>query len=284
MDKIALVTDSTAYIPNELVKAHHITVVPLILIWEEKSYRDGVDIQPGEVYTRLKTAKTMPTTSQAPIAAMQIVFQELINQGFDVLGLFLSAKLSGTIQSAIKAREALGSAGEKVHILDSNATAMAMGFPVLAAARAAEQGASMNDCIALAEEACRHVGVYFVVETLEFLYRGGRIGGATRFIGSALNLKPILALKDGRVEAEDRVRTKSKALDRVLELAKGQVKDKLNIRVATLHANAEVEAVELLDRATKQMGAIESILSSVSPVVGVHAGPGTVGLAFMAGM
>ena len=104
MDKIALVTDSTAYIPNELIKAHHITVVPLILIWEEKSYRDGVDIQPGEVYTRLKTAKTIPTTSQAPIAAMQIVFQELINQGFDVLGLFLSAKLSGTIQSAIKAR------------------------------------------------------------------------------------------------------------------------------------------------------------------------------------
>ena len=161
---------------------------------------------------------------------------------------------------------------------------MAMGFIALTAARAAEQGASMKDCFALAEKAREHVGVYFAVDTLEFLYRGGRIGGATRFIGSALNLKPILALKDGRVEAEDRVRTKSKALDRVLELAKGQVKDKSNIRVATLHANAEAEAVELLDRATKQMGAIESILSSVSPVVGVHAGPGTVGLAFISDM
>ena len=281
MDKIALVTDSTAYIPNELVQAYHITVVPLILIWDEKSYRDGVDIQPGEVYTRLKTAKTMPTTSQAPIAAMQIVFQELINQGFDVLGLFLSAKLSGTIQSAIKAREALGSAGEKVHILDSNATAMAMGFPVLAAARAAEQGASMNDCIALAEEACRHVGVYFVVETLEFLHRGGRIGGAARFIGSALNLKPILELKDGRIVAHDRVRTKSKALDRVLELVEEQVKGKSKIRLSALHANAEEEAIQLLNRATAELGAIESILTTVSPVVGVHAGPGTVALAYM---
>ena len=156
-----------------------------------------------------------------------------------------------------------------------------MGFPVLAAARAAQQGASMNDCIALAEEACRHVGVYFVVETLEFLHRGGRIGGATRFIGSALNLKPILELKDGRIEAHDRVRTKSKALDRVLELVEEQVKGKSKIRLSALHANAEEEAIQLLNRATTELGAIESILTAVSPVVGVHAGPGTVALAYM---
>ena len=221
MDKIALVTDSTAYIPSELSKAYNITIVPQSLIWGDQTYRDGVDIQPDEFYARLKTTKVMPTTAQVPMLEMQRTFQELVDKDFEVLGIFISAKLSGTLQSAIKAREALGSAGEKVHILDSNATAMAMGFPVLAAARAAEQGASMNDCIALAEEACRHVGVYFVVETLEFLHRGGRIGGAARFIGSALNLKPILELKDGRIEAHDRVRTKSKALDRVLELVTG---------------------------------------------------------------
>ena len=281
MSKIAVVTDSSAYIPNELIKAHHISVVPLVLIWEEKTYRDGVDIQPGEVYARLKTAKTMPTTSQATVGDMQNAFQGLIHQGFDVLGIFLSAKLSGTVQSALQAREALGTSGEKVHILDSNATAMAMGLPVLAVARAVEAGADMKDCLALAEEACQHVGVYFVVETLEFLHRGGRIGGAARFIGSALNLKPILELKVGRIEACDRVRTKSKALDRVLELVGEQVKGKSKIRLSTLHANAETEARDLLDRATTEFGAIESILTSVSPVVGVHAGPGTVALAYM---
>jgi DegV family protein with EDD domain len=281
MDKIALATDSTAYIPNALSKADNITIIPQSLIWGDQTYRDGVDIQPDEFYARLKTTKVMPTTAQVPMLEMQRTFQELVDKDFEVLGIFISAKLSGTLQSAIKAREALGSAGEKVHLLDSNATAMAMGFPVLAAARAAEQGASMNDCIMLAEEACRHVGVYFVVETLEFLHRGGRIGGAARFIGSALNLKPILELKDGRIEAHDRVRTKSKALDRVLELVTEQVKGKSKIRLSTLHANAEEEAIQLLNRATTELGAIESILTTVSPVVGVHAGPGTVALAYM---
>jgi DegV family protein with EDD domain len=156
-----------------------------------------------------------------------------------------------------------------------------MGYTVLAAARAAEKGADIKECVALAEKAREHVGVYFVVETLEFLHRGGRIGGATRFIGSALNLKPILALKDGRVEAEDRVRTKTKALERVLELVGEHVRGKTHIRVATVHANAEEEARTLLQRAAAELSAIESILSPVSPVVGVHAGPGTVGLAFM---
>lgn len=284
MAKTAFVTDSTAYIPAELVKKYNITVAPQVLIWGDQTYQDGVDIQPDEFYTRLKTAKVMPTTSQVSVVTMQHIFQNLVDQGFNVLGIFISAKLSGTMQSAIQGREALGPAAEKVTIVDSNSTAMAMGFQVLTAARAAEGGANLSDCKALVEKAREHTGVYFAVDTLEFLHRGGRIGGAQRFIGSALNLKPILALKDGRVEAEDRVRTKSKALDRVLELAAEQIKGKSNIRLATLHANAEQEALNLLDRATKEFNAIERILSAVSPVVGTHAGPGTVGLAFMAGM
>jgi DegV family protein with EDD domain len=281
VDKIALVTDSTAYIPAELLKTYGITVMPQILVWEEKTYRDGVDIQPNEFYARLKTAKAMPTTSQVPVADMQSAFQGLVDKGFEVIGVFISAKLSGTLQSAMQARETLGSAGDKIHLVDSNATAMAMGFPILATARAAEQGASVNECLSLTEEALKHAGVYFVVDTLEFLHRGGRIGGAARFIGSALNLKPILQLKDGRIEAHDRARTKSKALERVLELVGEQVKGKSKIRVSAFHANAEEEAVQLLQRAASEFGAIESILTTVSPVVGVHAGPGTVALAYM---
>jgi len=122
------------------------------------------------------------------------------------------------------------------------------------------------------------------VDTLEFLHRGGRIGGAQRFIGSVLNMKPILAIQDGRVEGVERIRTKSKAHDRVLELVVEKTKGKSPIRLATLHANASEDAKALLARAQQQLNPIESIFTEVSPTVGTHAGPGTVGLAFMAGM
>lgn len=284
MSRIAFVTDSTAYIPDLLLKQYGISVAPQILVWGGQTYRDGVDIQPDEFYRRLGSAADMPTTSQVPIPAMQEIFHRLVDEGSEVVGIFISESLSGTMHSAIQAREAMGSASQRITIVDSNCTAMAMGFQVLSAARAAEQGASAADCKALVEKSREHVGVYFAVDTLEFLHRGGRIGGAQRFIGSVLNLKPILALRDGRVEAEDRVRTKGKALERVVQLVREKVAGKSNIRLATLHANAEADARELLDRASRELGATESILSSLSPVVGAHAGPGTVGLAYMAGM
>ena len=284
MSKIALVTDSTAYIPSDLVEQYNLTVTPQVLIWGEETYEDGVDIQPDEFYERLKISKTMPTTSQVSIATMKSTFEDLIEKGYDVLGIFLSAKLSGTIQSAIQAKEMMGNAAGKVTFIDSMSTAMAMGFQVLAVARAVEDGSSLKDAVALAEKAREHTGVYFAVDTLEFLHRGGRIGGAQRFLGTALNLKPVLAIQDGRVEAVERIRTKSKALERVLELVAEQVQGKTPIHLATLHASAEEEAKTLLDKASKELNATESILTTVSPVVGTHAGPGTVGLAYMAGM
>lgn len=284
MSKIAIVTDSTAYIPNNLVEQYNLTVTPQVLIWGEETYQDGVDIQPDEFYERLKTTKVMPTTSQVSIATMKSTFENLVEEGYDVLGIFLSAKLSGTIQSAIQAKDMLDKAGEKVNFVDSETTAMAMGFQVLTVARAVEDGASLEDAIALAEKARAHTGVYFAVDTLEFLHRGGRIGGAQRFLGTALNMKPVLAVQGGRVEAVERIRTKKKALERVFDLVKEQTEGKSPIRLATLHASAEDEAKALLDRGSKEMNATESILTTVSPVVGTHAGPGTVGLAFMAGM
>jgi DegV family protein with EDD domain len=280
-NKIALVTDSTAYIPDELCEKYHLTVAPQVLIWGDDTYQDGVDIQPDEFYARLKTAKVMPTTSQVPPATMKSTFEELITKGFDVLGIFISSKLSGTIQSAMQAKEMIGKAGEKVTYLDSMSTSMALGFQVLAVARAIADGANLADAIAVAEKARQNTGVFFAVDTLEFLHRGGRIGGAQRFLGTALNMKPVLAVQDGRVEAVERIRTKSKALDRVLELVMEQTKGKSPIRLATLHAYAEEEARVLLDKATKEMSATESLLTTVSPVVGTHAGPGTVGLAYM---
>lgn len=284
MSKIAIVTDSTAYIPTELVKKHNITVAPQVLIWDDKTYRDGVDIQSAEFFARLKTAKTMATTSQVSVADMQTIFQGLVDQGFDVLGVFISAKLSGTIQSAVQAKDLMGSAGEKVTVFDSQSTAMAMGFQVLSVARAAENGATLTDCLALAEKARNHTGVYFAVDTLEFLHRGGRIGGAQRFLGTLLNMKPILAVQDGKVEGLERIRTKTKAHERVLELIAENVKGQSPVRIATLHANAPEDAKALLAKAEKELNPVESIFAEVSPVVANHAGPGTVGLAYIAGM
>lgn len=284
MGKVAVVTDSTAYIPKEYLEKYNITLLPQVLIWGGETFEDGVDIQPDEFYRRLATAKVMPTTSQVPVTKMHLAFSRLIDEGYDVLGVFVSSKLSGTLQSAIQGREMLTKGKEKVEIVDSNSTAMAMGFQALTAARASIDGASLADCKALAEKAIQHTGVYFLVDTLEFLHRGGRIGGAQRWLGTALNLKPILALEDGKVEALERIRTKGKAMDRLVEIVVEQCGDKKPVRLATLHANAHEDARKLLDDASKKLDVTERLYSEVSPVVGTHTGPGTVGLAYMAGM
>ena len=284
MSRIAVVTDSTTYMPPELVKKYNISVAPQVLIWGDQTYKDGVDIQSNEFFTRLKTAKVMPTTSQVAVVSFQEIFQDLVNKDFEVLALLVSSKLSGTVQSALQAKELMGSSGEKVNVVDSQSVAMALGFQVLAVARALEKGASLQEAMALSERSHEYTGVSFAVDTLEFLHRGGRIGGAQRFLGTMLNMKPILAIQDGRVEGIDRIRTKNKAQDRVLELTIEKVAGRSPVRLATLHANAEEDAKALLTRAEQALNPVESILTEVSPTVGTHAGPGTVGLAFMAGM
>ncbi len=284
MSKVAIVTDSTAYIPTAMLDGYSITVVPQILIWGEETFQDGVDILPDAFYRKLKTAKIMPTTSQVAVVTMKTTFENLLDAGYDVLGIFLSAKLSGTMQSVTQALEMLPKAADRIVALDSNTTAMAMGFQVLAAARLAQAGAGLKECTKLAEEARQHTGVFFVVDTLEFLRRGGRIGGATAMLGSALNLKPLLELRDGRIEAVEKVRTKGKALNRMIDLVVAQAAGRNPIHLATLHANAEAEARQALEAASARLHPVEQILTSVSPVVGTHAGPGTVGLAYMAGM
>jgi DegV family protein with EDD domain len=284
MSKIALVTDSTTYMPPELVTKYNISVAPQVLIWGDQTYKDGVDIQSSEFFTRLKTAREMPTTSQVAVVSFQEIFQDLVNRDFEVLAVLVSSKLSGTVQSALQAKELMSAAGAKVNVVDSQSVAMALGFQVLAVARALEQGASLKEAITLAEKLHEHTGLFFAVDTLEFLHRGGRIGGAQRFIGSALNLKPILAIQDGKVEGIERIRTKNKAHDRILELTIEKVGKRSPVHLATLHANAAEDARALLTRAEQALNPVESVFTEVSPTVGTHAGPGTVGLAFMAGI
>jgi len=283
-NKVAIVTDSTAYLPEEFVKQHNISITPLSLIWGEEVQRDGVDISPNQFYERLTASKVMPTTSQVTPAVMHDTFKSLLDQGFDVLGIFLSSKISGTIQSALQALEMLDGNASRVAIVDSLSTTMAMGMPVLTAARAAQTGEPLAECQKVAEKACRNSGVFFLVETLEFLRRGGRIGGAQALLGNVLNIKPILELRDGRIESADKVRTKQKAIQRVVELASERINGRTPIRLAVTHANAEADAETLLKVAQAVLNPIEVFSSPLSPVIGSHAGPGTVALNFMYGI
>jgi len=282
MSKVTVITDSTAYLPQDLVEKYGITVCPQVLIWGEETFEDGIDIMPDEFYKRLSTATVMPSTSQVTPAYFTKVYKEQQAQGNEMLAVLVSTKLSGTIASAIQAKDQMPDV--TLEIVDSNTIAMALGFHALTAARAANDGASLEECKALAEKAREHTGVVFAVDTLEFLHRGGRIGGANRFLGTALNIKPLLEVVGGRVEAIERVRTRKKSINRLLELVEERIAGRTPLRLATLHANAPDEAKELLIRAEEMFDVEESFLTEVSPVVGTHAGPGTVGLAYMAGM
>ncbi len=280
--KFAFVVDSTAYMPPDLMERHNIYVVPNVVNWGTQTYRDGVDITSTEFFERLKRDPVQPTSAVASIGEFRDVYARAAQGADAVLGVHISAKLSGTVSAAEQARALLPE--HRITVLDSHATAMALGFVALAAARAAEAGATFEEVIQVAEQTIPRVGVVFTVETLEYLRRGGRIGGAQAFLGGLLDMKPILDLRDGRVEPVERVRTKRKAIERVLDLIVERAAGKSPIRLATLHAAAPKEASDLLELARQRLDAVETIFSDVSPTVAVHAGPGTVGLAFCAGV
>jgi DegV family protein with EDD domain len=279
MSKVAVVTDSTAYLPKDLVDQYQIPVAPLVVIWGEETLRDDIDITPTAFYERLKTAKVMPSTSQPPVPEFENIFRQLHEDGYEILAILISALLSGTIASAEQAKLNIPEA--TIEIFDSQSTAMALGFQVLAATRAAEAGASLSECVAVAEKARQNSGVVFAVDTLEFLHRGGRIGGGARYLGTALQLKPLLTIEEGKIEALDRVRTKKKAHERLSDIVVERVGGKPNIRLATLNANAVEDANALLENTSKRLNVVEKIFSEVSPVIGTHVGPGTVGLAYV---
>ncbi len=282
MPKIAIITDSTATIPDELVAQYGIEVAPQVLIWGEESLRDGVDITPAEFYDRLVRSDVIPTTSQATVGAFKELFEPHVRAGDHVLAILLSDKLSGTIQSAEQAKAMFPQA--TIEIVNSNTIAMSLGFQVLLAARAAAEGKPFEEVVALARQARDHTGVIFVVDTLDYLHRGGRIGGASRLLGSALNIKPLLEVTGGRVEPIERVRTKAKAKKRLLQLVEERVEGRSPVRLAALHIAAEEEARELLSEAVGRCDPQETYITTVSPVVGVHVGPGTVGIAYCAGL
>ncbi|MBN2503145.1 MAG: DegV family protein [Anaerolineales bacterium] len=281
MSKVALVADSTTYLPEEYIAKYSVSVAPCMVIWGEEELRDGIDIKPDAFYERLSTADVMPTTTQPTPADFESIYRELLDAGKDILVVTISHKLSGTYSSAEQAKAVFPDA--KIAIIDSLTASLATGWAIIMAARAAEHGASLEECAAVAQKCLEQSNLFFLVDTLEFLHRGGRIGGASRFLGTALNFKPILEVIDGRIEPLERVRTKNKALDRLMDIVAERANGHEAVRIGVLHANNPEGAKDLIANLETRLSPIEAISSGVSPAIGTHVGPGTLGIAIMMG-
>ena len=216
MSKVAIVTDSSAYLPENVIAPYPIHVIPLTLNWDGKDYRDGIDIKAAEFYTRLETSESIPTTSQIPVFEYKKIFSQLLEEGYEIITLPISSGISGTLQSALQAKELLKDA--PIVVMDSKLVSMALGFQVLAVARAAVEGASLTECRAIAEDAYTKIGVYFTVDTLKYLHQGGRINSAKHLVGTALNIKPVLEIRDSKIELVSSVVSSRKAVERMVKL------------------------------------------------------------------
>jgi DegV family protein with EDD domain len=282
MTKVAIVTDSTADIPPALLEGLPIFVAPLHVILGDESFKDNVDITPAQFYERLKTDKVLPKTSQVTPGEFATLYKSLLDQDYDILSLHLSLILSNTLHSALQAKNDLHSA--RIECIDSLTISMPLGFQALAAARAAVQGATLLECKKLLETARLNTNILFLPATLEYLHRGGRIGGAAALFGSMLNIKPILQVINGRVEVVDRVMTMNKGLLRALDLLDEKVGNAQQVHLASVCSDNPEQAAQLLEDARLRIGAgriCESFNSSLSPVIGTHTGPGSLGIAYM---
>jgi DegV family protein with EDD domain len=279
--RVKIITDSTAYLPQAYVDQYQIEVLPLSVLWEGQVYRDGVDISAGEFYRRLASAKTLPTTSQVSVEIFQEMYTRFLDEGYEVLVMPISKGISGTLFSALQAKDEMP--GRPIEVVDTRLVSMALSFQVLAAARAAQAGASLAECKAVAEAAYGHIGVYFTVDTLKYLAAGGRINSAKRILGTALSVKPLLEIRDGKIELVESVITKRKAVTRMIQLIERDIAGRTPVRLSVFHAGVPEEAAELTQRVEEYFHPIENIQSEVSPVVGAHVGPGTISIAYMAG-
>jgi DegV family protein with EDD domain len=274
-ENTAIVLDSTADYPGARAQHPNFRVVPLYVRFGEESLRDYVDITPAEFYERLRGADELPTTSQPTPGDFAAAYEELA--GYErILVLPIASNLSGTFQSAVTAGELEGSG--RVRVLDSQTASSAIALLALAIQRRLERGTTDEEVDALVERHRREAGLLFTVDTLEYLAKGGRIGKAAAFAGTLLNVKPILAIRDGEVHPVKRVRGNQKAFQEFRTAFEQATSDSPALRVGIAHAAApeRLEALLELVRAVRPHAQVEQA-TTLGPVVGTHAGPGTVG-------
>jgi len=268
---VRIVTDSTADLPKEKATGLGICVIPLLVQFGDETYRDGVDLDNAAFYSRLANSKEIPTTATLPAAKFEEVYREVLADGADgILAIFISSAMSSTYNSGLMAAQTLQKEGVAIEVLDSHSVSAGMGIPVEAAAQAALEGKSLAECKAVAEDVMARMHVFAVLETLEYLQRGGRIGRAQQLVGTLLNVKPILAVREGMVQPLDRVRTRSKAYERLAELLR-QIGPIERLGIAESNEELGQQLTQVLQ--TVYAGPIEHY--PLGPAVGTHAGPGT---------
>jgi DegV family protein with EDD domain len=277
MARIRVVTDSACDVPEEIARRLNIDIVSLSIRFGDEEFTDRVDLSPSEFWAKCKASKTLPETAAPSPGAFQAAYERAKSDGCDgVIVITLSALLSATHQSATLAAEAVKESIE-VRVVDSKAVSMAQGLMVIDVAEMAEGGADLNELVSDAESLVAKVGVVAMLDTLEHLIKGGRVGGARALLGQVLSIKPLLELKDGVVAEAGRQRTRAKALVAIAEVTKGHAPLK---RLALVHgASSEVPALEALvaDVATQN----PIIVTDMGPVVGTHGGPGIIGLCWI---
>ncbi len=277
---VVVVTDSTSNIPEEALDGLTIPTIPLWLIWGDERYRDGVDISPQAFYDLLKERDTIPTTSQPSVGEFVEFYSQVAeeHETDTIVAVHISSKISGTVDSAESAAAEMTDLN--ITVIDSLSTSMGLAFVALAAAREAAAGGPLEEIVSAAESVRERLGVLFAVDTLEYLHKGGRIGGAKRFVGTMLNIKPLLTLSDGSVEAMGQVRTKRRVIEEMLDTAEEQLAGKGMAEVAVIDADSPEEGDEVARRVKRRFDVATVFRAPVSPALGAHAGPGTVGMGF----
>ena len=275
--KVAIVTDGACSLSPARGEELGIHIAPVYLTFGDKTYRAGMDLDDAEFYKLLAASKKLPTTAQPTGADFLNIYKKLADEVDEIITIVISHHMSATIQSAEMAREQFDKI--PVHIVDSESVSLGLGMMSLAAAKAAEQGQDAQAILKRINGIKQRLNVIFTVKTLEYLHKGGRIGGATAFLGSALDIKPILYINDGRIEPLEKQRTRIRSISRLLELTKEKAGAQ-PIHVAILHGNTPEEAQQLELLVRGQFNCAELITADMGPVIGVHAGPGTLGLVF----
>jgi len=277
MNQVLVVTDSSATIPANLVQELGIQVVPIVLHMDGHTYRDGVDITPGEVYRWLRTADHLPTTAAPSIGDFLRVYAAAAGQVSGIVSIHLPAELSSTYNVALTSSQLVD--GVPIRLVDARTVAMGHGFVVVEAARAAAAGADLDAVVARAEKVARQAHVLAMVDTLVYLRRGGRIGGAAAFAGAVLQIKPVLYVANGAVNPLAKPRTRARAVRVMLDEMERLV-DSQPLHVAVLQADALDEAEEFRQMVEERFDCAELHVAEFTPVMGVHSGPGVLGLAF----
>ncbi len=275
---IGIITDSTCDIPNDLLEQYGIIVVPQVVIWGENQYRDRIDLQPDEFYQRLKTEPNLPHSSMPGIRDFQDAFQQAIGRGAtELIVLTVSSAMSGTFEIA---RTAAALVDRPIAVVDSKGPTMTLGWQVLAAARARDAGAGLDETLTRVDEVRSKMVQLVAMITMEFLQYGGRIGDAAKWAGTLLKVKPLVSInhQSGVVQPVGLYRTTSALLDALYRKFFDQFKGRKNLRIAVLHGNDPQAAASLAERIRAEFNPVELLINITGPVLGINTGPGALAL------